>query len=66
MYALLGETRNESGEDNRDVHCFSASLSEHDLDKVIGLSARAFPCPLAVADIIQQARSLTRLSSNNA
>ena len=46
MYAFSGETRSETGDDRRDVHCLRASLSEQDLDKVIGLSARAFSCTL--------------------
>lgn len=66
MYAFSGETRSETGDDSRDVHCLSASLSEHDLDKVIELSARAFTYTLALADDIQQTRLLTRLSSHNA
>ena len=44
MYAFSGETRSVTGDDNREVDCLSASLSEHDLDNVIGLSARAFSC----------------------
>lgn len=66
MYAFSGETRSETGDDSRDVHCLSAILSEHDLDKVVGLSARAFPYTLSVADIIQQTRLLTGFSSHNA
>ena len=41
MYAFSGETRREIGDDRREVHCLSASLSEHDLENVTGLSARA-------------------------
>ena len=42
-YAFSGETRKETGEERREVHCFKASLSEHDLDHVGGLSPRAWP-----------------------
>ena len=30
----------EAGDERRDVHCFSASLSEHDLERVGGASPR--------------------------
>ena len=53
MNASAGDTKSESGDDRRDVHCLSASLSEHDLDRVIGLSARAFSCMISVADDIR-------------
>ena len=66
MYAFPGEIRSETGDDSRDVHCLSASLSEHDLDKVIGLSARAFSCILSVPDNIWQANFLTGFPSYNA
>ena len=50
MYAFSGDTRSETGDDSKEVHCFSASLSEHDLDKVIVLSARASSCTLVALD----------------
>lgn len=66
IYAFSGETRSDNGDDSREVHCLSASLSEHDLDKVIGLSARAFSCESSVANNSQHMRLLTRFSSHNA
>ena len=54
MYAFSGEIKSESGDESRDVHCLSASLSEHDLDRVIGLSARAILRMVSVAIQIQQ------------
>lgn len=66
MYAFLGETRSETGDDSRDVHCLSASLSEQDLEKVIGLSARAFSCKLSVANSKPQTRLPTGFPSHNA
>lgn len=66
MYAFPGEIRSERADDSSDVHCLRASLSEHDLDKVIGLSARAFSCTLSVAENVQRMRLLTRFSSHNA
>ena len=65
MYAFSGETRSDIGDDSRDVHCLSASLSEHDLEKVIGLSARAFSCTSSVADKIKQTSLPTGFSSHN-
>ena len=53
MNAFSGETRSESGDDRRDMHCLSASLSEHDLDRVTGLSARAVSCMISVVDDIR-------------
>ena len=41
MYAFSGETRREVADERRDVHCFNASLSEQDLERVGGASARA-------------------------
>lgn len=51
MYALSGETRSDGKEERRDVHCLRASLSEHDLERVGGLSARAV---LALATIFER------------
>ena len=66
IYAFSGETKSEIGDDSRDVDCLSASLSEQDLDKVVGLSARAFSSTLAVADSVPQVRLRTRFSSHDA
>ena len=66
MYAFSGETKSESGDDSRDVHCLSASLSEQDLKRVIGLSARAFSYRISVAHNISQTKSLTWFASHDA
>ena len=42
IYALDGETRREVVEERRDVHCFNASLSEQDFERVGGASGRAY------------------------
>ena len=41
MYALCGETRREVLDERREVHCFRASLSEQDLERVGEASGRA-------------------------
>lgn len=41
MYTFPGETSKEEREDSRDVHCLNANLSEHDFERVGGLSERA-------------------------
>lgn len=46
-YALLGAINVEVNELRRDVHCFRANLSEHDLESVGGLSARAMAVSVA-------------------
>ena len=65
IYAFSGETRSESGDDRRDVHCLSASLSEHDLDRVIGLSARALISMISVVDEILWTTLLTGFASHD-
>ena len=42
MYALSGETSKEVVDERREVHCFNASLSEQDFERVGGASARAY------------------------
>ena len=44
MYALWGEIRREVVDERRDVHCFNASLSEQDFERVGGASGRAYTC----------------------
>ena len=41
-YALSGETSKAVADERRDVHCFNASLSEQDFERVAGASARAY------------------------
>lgn len=41
MYAFDGDIRVDARELRRDVHCFKASLSEQDLESVVGQSRRA-------------------------
>jgi len=41
MYMFSGDISSDAGEESRDVHCFIASLSEHDFESVGGLSIRA-------------------------
>ena len=66
MNAFSGETRSESRDDRRDAHCLSASLSEHDLDWVIGLSARALSYMISVADDMRYTKLLTGFASHDA
>ena len=40
-YTFLGKMSSEASEDSNEVHCFNASLSEQDLERVGGLSGRA-------------------------
>lgn len=40
-YKFSGETKKEGREETREVHCFRAILSEHDLERVGGASPRA-------------------------
>ena len=41
-YALDGEIRREVVDVRREVHCFNASLSEQDFERVGGASGRAY------------------------
>jgi hypothetical protein len=41
MYMFSGDISSDAGEESKDVHCFIASLSEHDFESVGGLSIRA-------------------------
>ena len=60
----MGAINVEVKELRRDVYCFRANLSEHDLESVSGLSARA----MAGSVVPAQHDSATRtwLSSHNA
>lgn len=60
----MGEINVEVKELRREVHCFRANLSEHDLESVSGLSARAMVVSVAPAQHVVEAR--TWFSSNNA
>ena len=42
-YAFSGEIKRDADDDKREVHCFRASLSEHDLDRLAGASGRPIP-----------------------
>lgn len=61
-YALVGEINVEVIELRRDVHCFRANLSEHDLESVSGLSARAMAVSVTSAQHVVATR--TWLSSH--
>lgn len=60
----MGEINVEVKELRRDVHCFRANLSEHDLESVSGLSARAME--VSVTPTQHAVATRTWLSSHDA
>ena len=66
IYALSGETSKEVVDERRDVHCFNASLSEQDFERVGEASARAYALSTEMIHKVHQQQPLTWFSSHKA